>query len=192
VDFAQDAACRTYVVSLTGPIYRLDPAAGGAAHACSSTQPQEPLPGGGGGGGDPTITPSPTATPQPAVSPAALRLFGLSLSRTRVRAGGAVALRLTLSEAATVTARLYRVTAGHRRGGRCLPGTGGRRCVRYSLAAEVVHGVSAGRHSLALPHTARGKALALGTYRVTVAASLGPGRKATGQAQRFVVVGASR
>jgi glucose/arabinose dehydrogenase len=174
VDFAQDSECRTYVVSLSGPIYRLDAGAGGTSHACADSISGPPP----GPAGDSTSQ-GPPAIPGPPVParPAALRLTALSLSRTRVRAGLGVTLHLSLSATATVSVRLYRALPGHRRGPRCVAGAGRRHCVRYSNVIDRARRLGPGRKAIALP-----RALGPGTYRLTVRASDAKGDSASSDA----------
>ncbi len=146
--FGQDAACRVYVTSLAGPVYRLESAAP-AATGCQAV-PQ------------PAAGPPPTP-PRDLVSPV---LRNVRLSRTRFRVSSAATpglartrtptgtiLRYTLSEDSEVTLRFYRALPGRRVAGRCVVPTArvarARRCTRYPYRGKLVRrAVSAGRRLL--------------------------------------------
>jgi hypothetical protein len=68
------------------------------------------------------------------------------------------ALRLTLSEPATVRVRLLQERRGIRRGGRCVaPTRPGRRCLRRVTVRSFTRQAQAGPNTLTLPRVRRGR-----------------------------------
>jgi hypothetical protein len=98
-------------------------------------------------------------------------------------------LRMTLSEAATVTTTIARVSTGRRVGGRCVAKTQANRRKATCKRSPPVTGTrrtraaAAGTGVAPLATTANGRQLRAGSYRVTVTA-----RDAAGNASRAVTV----
>jgi glucose/arabinose dehydrogenase len=154
--FGQDALCRLYVTSLSGPVYRLSSTAPGQAAACGIDHQA------------PTISALRMQRRRFAVARGATALTAA------VRRG--TAWRYTLSEAAQVAIRIDRLLPGRRVGRRCLAATRARRarprCTRALLRGTLRRtGVRAGRRSTPFTGRLGRRALALGRYRATVTAT---------------------
>ncbi len=127
--------------------------------------------GSGAGGGDPVRAP--------------LTLKGAHLSRKRFavarRGARAATLSLTASDAAALTLRFERALPGRGSGRSCSPAARrGPRCTAYRAAGTATASLGAGQSSIPLSgRTGSGKALAPGTYRLTLSATAADGRTAT-------------
>jgi Tol biopolymer transport system component len=127
--------------------------------------------GGTGGGGSGPAGSSPLA------------LSGATLSSRRIvvapRGAHAVAtLRVTASEAMSLTLTFERVLGGHRKGGHCSGGGGhGPRCTLYRAAGVAAASLVAGANSIPFSgRTGAGKALAPGRYRLALSGRSADGR----------------
>jgi glucose/arabinose dehydrogenase len=161
--FGQDSACRVYVVSRSGPVYRL----------VSSAAP----PGSGGCATLPVLA----ADRRPPVVTRlrmARRTFAVSRRPTAVvarqRTPQGSAFRFTLSERSVVTLRIDRRTTGRRSGRRCLAASrrlrGRPKCTHYVRVGALRRTLVAGRRSIAFSGRIGRTALSLGSYRTTVTA----------------------
>src|SRR5436190_9448867 len=161
--FGEDAACRLYVVSQNGLIYRLQ-----------STAPPP------GSGGCAVLPAAPPDRLRPVIS--RLRMARATFAASR-RATAVIArrrpppplgsvFRFTLSERSTVTLRIERQATGRRVGRRCLPATlrlrRRRACVRYLRTGTLTRRLAGGRRAVAFSGRIGRRALAIGRYRVTV------------------------
>jgi glucose/arabinose dehydrogenase len=165
VSFGEDAACRLYVVSLGGPVYRL-----------ASTGP--PV----GSGGCATLPMVAFDRRAPVITRLRMvrRSFGVSrrptavTARTRTPPPQGSAFRFTLSEASTVILRIDRQASGRRVGRRCLAPTGPlrrrRACTRFVRAGKLTRTLPAGRRSIAFSGRIGRKALPVGSYSAVVTA----------------------
>jgi len=125
-----------------------------------------PPSGGGGGGGGGGTAPPPADTTAPVVShvsaPATLRV------------GSSGTLRLTLSEAATVSIRFERVLPGHRAaGGHCVKprrARHGRRCTRLRAVGTQTRRAVSGANALPIGGKLGRRTLPAGRYRLTIVA----------------------
>lgn len=119
-----------------------------------------PPPGNGGGGGGGT----PRDTTAPRLSHAFFPLLHVGRSGT---------LKVTLSEAATVTIRFERRIAGHRKAGRCVAprrAPHGRRCVRFRTIGTQTRRAVNGANRLAIGGKIGRRAIPAGSYRITLLA----------------------
>jgi streptogramin lyase len=126
--------------------------------------PPPPPPGGGGGGG---------GAPPPPVDRTAPTLTNVTFPAT-LRVGRAGTLRVTLSEAATVSARFERKLPGRRKAGRCVPprrAPHARRCTRFVTLGTQRRAAVAGANRLAIGGKLGRRALPAGSYRVTILAT---------------------
>ena len=135
--------------------------------APGATPPPAPVP--------PGVVP-PGATPPSADRTApvlgALRLVG------KLRRGRTASARTTISENATLSVRVERVTSGRRSGKRCRTGLRrGKRCSIFRLLGTVRATGRAGAVTLRLPARIKKKALALGRHRLTVTATDAAGNR---------------
>jgi Glucose / Sorbosone dehydrogenase len=189
--FGEDALCRIYAASLSGPVYRLDTTSPAGAPGCAAAGAAigSGLPGGPGTG-----------------DRLAPRLSGLAMMRRRFRVSRAItavsaavrlpgrgsAFRYTLSERARVTFRIYRLLPGRRVGRRCLPATRARRarprCTRAPLAGTLYRTARAGRRSTPFSGRIGGRALLPGNYRATLRATDAAGNVSAGVAIAFTIV----
>lgn len=162
--FGEDAACRVYVVSHSGPVYRL-----------ASTAPP---PGSGGCATLPLVVLDRRA---PVVTRLrmARRRFAVSRRSTAVIARGVKppqgsAFRFTLSERSTVIVRIDRATSGRRVGKRCVAPTrrvrGRRACTRFVRAGTLTRSLPSGPRSIAFSGRIGRRALQVGSYRAVVTA----------------------
>ena len=174
--FGQDGQCRLYTVSLIGPVYRLDPAAGAGAPGCATGT--STAAGGGAGSGSPLVDRVP-----PRLSFLAMlrRRFAVSPRATAIAAGlhrpvpRGTAFRFTLSERGRVAIRIDRLLPGRRVGRLCLAATRARRfrprCTRLVLQGTLRRTPRAGRTSTPFTGRIGRRALAPGRYRATVRAT---------------------
>jgi glucose/arabinose dehydrogenase len=163
--FGEDAACRVYVASLSGPVYRL-----------ASTAP----PAGSGGCATLPIVVLDRRAPVITRLRMARRSFAVSrrstalTARARSRAPQGSVFRFTVSERSTVIVRLYRGVSGRRVGTRCLAPTRrlGRRkpCTRFVRASTLTRVLPAGRRSIAFSGRIGSRALPVGSYQAVVTA----------------------
>jgi hypothetical protein len=175
--FGQDGQCRVYVVSLSGSVYRLDPATATAASGCASAPPAV----------DRTA---------PILSRLGMlrRLFLVSRRATALRAGASLrrgsAFRYTLSESARVTFTIQRLLPGRRVGRRCLAATRARRrrprCTRALRRGTLVRAnVRAGRRSTPFSGRLGRRPLAAGSYRAVLRATDASGNVSRPRSLRF-------
>jgi hypothetical protein len=163
--FGEDAACRVYVVSRSGPVYRL-----------ASTAP----PAGSGGCATLNLVALDRRAPVITRLRMARRSFAVSRRSTAVIARAAVrppqgsAFRFTLSERSTVILRIDRLTSGRRVGKRCVAPTrrlrGRRACTRFVRAGTLTRTLPSGRRSIAFSGRIGRRALRVGSYRAVVTA----------------------
>ena len=133
-------------------------------------------PGGVPPGGAGTPVP-PADTTAPVVS--RLRVSPSIVRRPRPRTPVAT---FTLSEAAKVTVTVERLVAGRRSGGRCRtvrPPRAGVRCVKPATVGTVTRDAPSGAARLSIAVRKRGRALAAGSYRVSVVAVDAAGNRST-------------
>ncbi|MCU0258668.1 MAG: CSLREA domain-containing protein [Solirubrobacteraceae bacterium] len=110
------------------------------------------------GGGSPADTTAPTL--------GALKLTG------KARTGKSAALRATLSEAATVTLKIERLTTGRRAGKRCLTkARTGKPCTLAKTLGTLRLKATAGTPTLKLPATLAKRKLTPGRHRITATAT---------------------
>src|SRR5712692_5522756 len=162
--FGEDAACRVYVVSLSGPVYRL-----------ASTAP----PTGSGGCATVPVVALDRRAPLVTRLRMARRSFAVSRRSTAVTARPSVrppqgsAFRFTLSEGSTVILRIDRLASGRRVGKRCAPTrrlSRRRACTRFLRAGTITRALPAGRRSIAFSGRIGRRALRVGSYRAVVTA----------------------
>ncbi len=162
--FGEDAACRVYVVSLSGPVYRL-----------TSTAPP---PGSGGCATVPVVVGDRRA-PVLTRLRMARRSFAVSRRSTAViararRTPQGSSFRFTVSERSTVIVRIDRRAAGRLVGKRCVAPTRRlrrrRACTRFLRAGTLTRTRSAGRRSIAFSGRIGRRALRVGDYRAVVTA----------------------
>ena len=140
--------------------------------------------GGGGGGTGGTSGGGRTGGGGPTVDRTAPRISHAFFPLLRVGRPGT--LKLTLSEAATVTIRFERQLAGRRKAGRCVKPSRaphGRRCSRFSVAGTQTRRGVAGRDRLTIAGKIGRRTLPVGRYRITVRA-----RDAAGNVSKPVTV----
>jgi hypothetical protein len=163
--FGEDSACRVYVVSLSGPVYRLTSTAPPPGSAGCATLPVVVL-----DRRAPVVTRLRMARPRFAVSrrPTAL------IARARRRAPQGSAFRFTVSERSTVILRIDRLAPGRRVGKRCVAPTRRlrrrRACTRFVRAGTLTRTLPAGRRSIAFSGRIGRRALRVGSYRAVVTA----------------------
>jgi glucose/arabinose dehydrogenase len=181
--FGEDAACRLYVVSGNGPVYRLQstappPGSGGCAA----------LPAAPGDRLRPVISQLRMARAAFAVSPRSTAL----IARRRLRAPLGSAFRFTLSESSTVTLHVERRATGRRVGTRCLAATRRLRrrpaCVRYLRAGTLTRTLAGGRRSVAFSGRIGRRALRAGRYRAIVTAIDGAGNVSRSRTVTFTIL----
>jgi glucose/arabinose dehydrogenase len=160
----EDDACRVYVVSILGGVWRLDPQTPtGVAAGC---EPAPTTPGGATG-------PSGPAGPGPVIDRVAPLLRSVSLLRTRFPARRGTYFRLTSTEAGQLTLRIQRLTTGKRVAKACLAPTRARRklhgCLRWIAVGVRTATARAGARTV-VKFTARlgGRLLAPGSYRALI------------------------
>ncbi|HEV7460648.1 MAG TPA: PQQ-dependent sugar dehydrogenase [Solirubrobacteraceae bacterium] len=163
--FGEDAACRLYVVSISGPVYRL-----------ASTAPPA------GSGGCATLPAVALDRRAPVVTRLrmARRTFAVGrrstavTARARSRTPQGSAFRFALSERSTVITRIDRVASGRRVGRRCLAPTrrlrGRKACTRFLRAGTLTRGLLAGGRSITFSGRVGRRALPVGGYRAVVTA----------------------
>jgi len=144
-----------------------------------------PTTGGGGGGGG--GTPTPVDTSAPVVS-------NVSAPAT-LRVGRSGTLRLTLSEAATVSVRFERKLPGRRTArGRCVKprrAPHGRRCTRFFDLGTQRRAAGAGANRLAIGGKLGRRTIPVGAYRLTIVATDAAGN-ASAPIRRTLAVAAKR
>jgi glucose/arabinose dehydrogenase len=164
--FGEDAACRVYVVSHNGPVYRLGSAAPPAGSGGCATLPVVAL-----DRRAPVVTRLRMARRRFAVSRRPTAVTARVPSR---RPPQGSAFRFTLSERSTVILRIDRIAAGRRVGKRCLAPTRGlrrrRACTRFLRAGTLTRVLPAGRRSTAFSGRIGRRALRVGSYRAVVTA----------------------
>ncbi|HEV7363035.1 MAG TPA: PQQ-dependent sugar dehydrogenase [Solirubrobacteraceae bacterium] len=163
--FGEDAACRVYVVSHSGPVYRL-----------ASTAP----PAGSGGCATLSVVALDRRAPVVTRLRMARRSFAVSrrstalTARASVRSPQGSAFRFTLSERSTVILRIDRLAPGRRVGKRCVAPTRRlrrrRACTRFLRAGALTRTLPAGRRSIAFSGRIGRRALRVGSYRAVVTA----------------------
>ena len=163
--FGEDAACRVYVVSLTGTVYRL-----------ASTAP----PAGAGGCAALPAVALDRRAPVVTRLRMARRTFAVSrrstavTARARSRTPQGSAFRFTLSERSTVIMRIDRLASGRRVGRRCLAPTRRLRrrkaCTRFVRAGTLTRGLPPGPRSIAFSGRIGRRALPVASYRAVVTA----------------------
>ena len=163
--FGEDAACRLYVVSLSGPVYRLTSTAAPAGSGGCATLPLVAL-----DRRAPVVTRLRMASRSFAVS----RRSTAVTARARSRPAQGSAFRFTLSERSTVILRIDRRVSGRRVGQRCLAPTRRlrrrRACTRFLRAGTLTRALPAGRRSVAFSGRIGRRALPVGSYRAIVTA----------------------
>jgi len=188
-------ATTTKTISVAAPpVTPADPSSGGAA-------PGSPSPSG-------TTSPSGDPSPTAGADTIAPLLSGVAVAPTKLRVGKALpalasaelkpgAIRVRLSEAATVTLSFKKVTVGRKVGGRCVKQTSAnraaRRCTRLtSVPGRVTIAAPAGGSSIRFQgRLSRTRALHPGRYQVTVAANDQAGNAARPQSATFTVLPAA-
>jgi glucose/arabinose dehydrogenase len=163
--FGEDAACRVYVVSHSGPVYRL-----------ASTAP----PAGSGGCATLPLVVLDRRAPVVTRLRMARRSFAVSrrstavIARAAARAPQGSAFRFTLSERSTVILRIDRATSGRRVGKRCVAPTRRlrrrRACTRFVRAGTLTRSLPSGLRSIAFSGRIGRRALRVGSYRAVVTA----------------------
>ncbi|MBO9532201.1 MAG: DUF4394 domain-containing protein [Solirubrobacteraceae bacterium] len=144
----------------------------------------------------PTPTPAPTPAPAPAPTPtplAAPALTKLTVASSRLRTGkrpkGAskkvktgTTLSVSVSTASTLTITIERLVAGKTSKGKCVKPTTKLRkaksCKRPIAAGSITATAAAGSSTVAFSGKVKGKALKLGSYRLTVVAKNAAGASA--------------
>jgi hypothetical protein len=100
------------------------------------------------------------------------RISRFSIKPSAFRVGRSATVGFTLSEAARMSFTVERRSVGHRSGGRCRPGRGARRCVRYvKLRGSLTRAGKKGAGSFRWNGRLRGKALKPGRYRLVAVAT---------------------
>jgi hypothetical protein len=145
----------------------------------------------------PAPQPQPPA-PDPAPALSAVSLTNRSFAPTGVRAKSrkrvarGTTFRFTLSESAKVRIAFERRTGGRRVGGKCLAPTRARRnrraCTRYVAIGSISASGVAGRNSVKFSGRLKGRPLAVGAYRATLAATDSAGQRSQPATLRFSVV----
>jgi glucose/arabinose dehydrogenase len=163
--FGEDAACRLYVVSLSGPVYRLNSTAPPAGSAGCATLPMVV-----GDRRAPVVTRLRMDRRTFAVS----RRSTAVIARAPRRPPQGSVFRFTVSERSTVIVRIDRRAVGRRVGKRCVAPTRrlrrARACTRYVRSGTLTRRLSAGRRSIAFSGRIGKRALRVGDYRATVTA----------------------
>ena len=163
--FGEDAACRLYVVSRTGPVYRLTSTAPPAGASGCASLPLVVL-----DRRPPVVTRLRMARRTFAVSPRSTAV----IARTSRRSPQGSAFRFSLSERSTVIVRLDRRATGRRVGKRCLAPTRRLRrrkaCTRFLGAGRLTRTLPAGLRSIAFSGRIGRTALRTGSYRAVVTA----------------------
>ncbi len=145
-------------------------------------------------GAEPTGTPGTgtgpgtTGHPGSTTPPPALSALTLSPRRFRLRGNKpTTTIRFTLSRAARVTLRFERLTAGHRKGKRCVAKGHGKPCtIARTVGALTITG-HPGRNQLRFAGKLNRRALLVGGYRLTATPARGHSRTTT-----FTVLAASK
>jgi glucose/arabinose dehydrogenase len=181
--FGEDAACRVYVVSVSGPVYRLTSTAPPPGSAGCAT-----LPVVAGDRRAPVVTRLRMARRTFAVS----RRSTAVIARAPRRPPQGSAFRFTVSERSTVILRIDRRAAGRRVGKRCLAPTRRlrrrRACTRYLRSGTLTRRLSAGRRSIAFSGRIGKRALGVGDYRATVTAVDGARNVSRARTVTFTIV----
>jgi glucose/arabinose dehydrogenase len=168
--FGQDSLCRVYVVSIGGPVYRLDRAA--TAAGC---QPASAAASGGPPSASPADTPPMQLTSLAAVARVPPVLSNLTMLRLRFAVSRGTAFRFTLSKRAAVAFGIYRLLPGRRVGRLCRPLARGsasaRRCTRVVHRGTFTRTLDRGRRSTPFSGRIGGAALVPGAYRAVLRAS---------------------
>jgi hypothetical protein len=123
------------------------------------------------------------------VPPAAV-LSSLKISPNKFWTKGArsgTTIRYRLSRAARVTLRFDRLTSGHRKGSRCRTKGPGKRCTIVTRVGTLSLSGRTAANRQRFSGKLSGKALGLGSYRVTATTASGRSRSA-----RFTVIRAPR
>ncbi len=109
--------------------------------------------------------------------------------RGKARSGRTITFTSRLSESATVTLKVDRLTAGRRSGRRCRAGKRkGSRCTIVKTVGSVKRSARAGSVKLSLPAKIAKRALARGRYRLTATARDAAGNTSKRRTRSFSVV----
>jgi glucose/arabinose dehydrogenase len=172
--FGEDALCRVYVASNSGPVYRIESTTPAAAPGC---------------------TQAPPSRVGPAFSHVSMlrSRFAVGSGRTAlsaVRRG--TSFRYSLSEAATVQIRIQRKLPGRRVGSRCrAPSRSNRarpRCTRLRSVGTLTRRAGVGANKTSFTGRLGSRALAAGGYRAVLAATDADGNPARTRTLDFTVV----
>lgn len=139
--------------------------------------------GGAGGGGD---------TPSVDVTKPVLSL--LSVPRT-LRVGRSGTLRVTLSEAATLSVRFERKLPGRRKAGRCVKprrAPQGRHCARFADRGVQGRAARAGANELSVGGRIGRRVLPAGAYRVTIVAHDAAGKRSAAVRRSLTIIAPRR